>query len=80
MLILTRRPGEGLYLGDSVRIIILSVQGKQIKIGLDVPDDMVVYRDEIYQRVKEENRMAMAINNDDFLVAANLWKNVKKKT
>lgn len=79
MLILTRRPGEGLYLGDSVRIIILSVQGKQIKIGLDVPDDMVVYRDEIYQRVKEENRMAMAINNDDFLVAANLWKNVKKK-
>lgn len=79
MLILTRRPGEGLYLGDSVRIIILSVQGKQIKIGLDVPDDMVVYRDEIYQRVKEENRMAMTINNDDFLVAANLWKNAKKK-
>lgn len=79
MLILTRRPGEGLYLGDSVRIIILSVQGKQIKIGLDVPDDMVVYRDEIYQRVKEENRMAMTINNNDFLVAANLWKNAKKK-
>ncbi|MEG2139894.1 MAG: carbon storage regulator CsrA [Bilophila sp.] len=77
MLILARRPGEGLYLGDNIRITILSVQGKQIKIGLDVPPDMVICRDEIYQRVKEENRMAMTVNNEDLLVAAKLWQEAK---
>lgn len=78
MLILTRRPGEGLCLGDDIRITILSLQGKQVKIGLDVPSDMVVYRDEVYRRIKEENRLAMATSNEDLLVAAELWQDVKK--
>lgn len=78
MLILTRRPGESLYVGDNIRITVLSLQGKQVKIGLDVPSDMVVYREEVYKRVMEENRMALAINNDDLYVAAQLWQDVKK--
>lgn len=78
MLILTRRPGESIYLGEDIRITVLSVQGKQVKIGLDVPSDTVVYREEVYRRVLEENRMAMAISNDDLYVAAQLWHDVKK--
>lgn len=78
MLILTRRPGESIYLGDSIRVTVLSLQGKQVKIGLDVPADMVVYREEVYRRVMEENRMAMAISNDDLYVAAQLWNDVRK--
>ena len=78
MLILTRRPGESIYLGDSIRVTVLSLQGKQVKIGLDVPADMVVYREEVYRRVMEENRMAMAISNDDLYVAAQLWHDVRK--
>lgn len=74
MLILTRRPGESLYVGDNIRITVVSLQGKQVKIGLDVPSDTVVYREEVYRRVMEENRMALAINNDDLLVAARLWQ------
>lgn len=73
MLILTRRPGESVYLGDNIRVTVLSLQGKQVKLGLDVPADMVVYRDEVYRRVVEENRMALAVNNDDLRVAAELW-------
>ncbi len=78
MLILTRRPGESLCLGDDIRITILSLQGKQVKIGLDVPPDMVVYRDEVYRRIREENRLAMAVSNEDLLVAAQLWQDPKK--
>jgi len=78
MLILTRRPGESLHVGDTIRITILGLQGKQVRIGLEVPDDMVVYRDEIYRRVTEENRMALAISTQDLFVAAQIWQDNKK--
>lgn len=77
MLILTRRPGESVHLGDNIRITVLSLQGKQVKLGIDVPVDMVVYRDEVYRRVMEENRMALAVSNDDLLVATQLWQEKK---
>lgn len=78
MLILTRRLGESLYLGDTIRVTILSIHGKQVKIGLDVPSEMTVYREEVYQRVKEENKLAMTINKKDLMVAAQLWQTIKK--
>ncbi len=78
MLILTRRPGESLYVGDDIRITVLSIQGKQVKIGISLPKDMVVYREEVYRRVMEENRLALATSNEDLLVAAELWHDVKK--
>ena len=74
MLILTRRPGESLYVGDNIRITILSLQGKQVRIGLDVPEDAVVYREEVFRRVKEENRMALTISKEDLLGAARIWR------
>lgn len=67
MLILTRRPGESLYLGDKIRITILQLQGKQVKIGLELPDDMTVYREEIYKRVTEENQRALTTSNEGLL-------------
>ncbi len=78
MLILTRRPGESLHLGDNIKITVLGVQGKQIKIGLDVPDDMQVYREEVYLRVLEQNRQAMQSSDQDLLAAADLWQKEKK--
>jgi carbon storage regulator len=78
MLILTRRSGQSLYVGDNIRITVLGIQGKQVKIGLELPEDMTVYRDEVYQRVMEENRMAIQTSNEDLLVAAKLWQDSKK--
>jgi carbon storage regulator len=78
MLILTRRIGESLYVGDNIRITVLTMQGKQVKIGLDVPPDMVVYREEVYNRVTEENQMTLKISTEDILGAAQLWKTAKK--
>ena len=74
MLILTRRPGESLYWGENIRITVLGIQGRQVKLGLDVPADTTVYREEVYKRVIEENRRALATKNEDFMVAAELWQ------
>jgi len=79
MLILTRRPGESLHLGDNIKITVLGVQGKQIKIGLEVPDDMQVYREEVYLRVLEQNRQAMQSSDQDVLAAASLWQKNKQE-
>ncbi|NJB66977.1 carbon storage regulator [Desulfobaculum xiamenense] len=79
MLILTRRPGESIYLGDDIKITVLSVQGKQIKIGLEVPDDLPVYREEVYLRVQEQNRLALQLSDQDLFAATQLWQTEKKK-
>ncbi|MGE4554386.1 MAG: carbon storage regulator CsrA [Desulfovibrionaceae bacterium] len=70
MLILTRRPGESLYLGENIRLKVLSVQGKQIKIGLEVPDDMPVYREEVYLKIKDENQQALEALDQDLVMKA----------
>lgn len=78
MLILTRKSGESLHLGDDIKITIFSVQGKQVKLGIEVPEDMSVYREEVYQRIKEENRLAMQTSANDLLAVTRLWKTEKK--
>ncbi|MDR1857785.1 MAG: carbon storage regulator CsrA [Desulfovibrio sp.] len=73
MLILSRRAGESLYLGEDIRITVLGIQGRQVRIGLEVPGDVTVYREEVVRRVEEENRRALSASNEDVMVAASLW-------
>jgi carbon storage regulator len=77
MLILTRRAGESLNIGENIKITVFGIQGKQVKLGILVPDDIVVYREEVYIRVKEENRQAALADNKDLLAAAELWQGKK---
>jgi carbon storage regulator len=51
MLILTRRIGESLKVGDDVRVTVLAVKGDQVRIGIDAPKQVAVHREELYQRV-----------------------------
>lgn len=53
MLILTRKVGESLLIGDDIAITVLSVRGNQVKIGINAPKDVSVHREEIYQRIKQ---------------------------
>lgn len=53
MLILTRRIGESLMVGDDVKITVLGVQGNQIRIGLTAPKEVAVHREEIYKRIQD---------------------------
>ncbi|QIW15912.1 carbon storage regulator [Pasteurellaceae bacterium RH1A] len=52
MLILTRKIGESLLIGDEVEITVLSVRGNQVKLGVKAPKEVAVHREEIYQRIK----------------------------
>ncbi|MCY4052079.1 MAG: carbon storage regulator CsrA [Gammaproteobacteria bacterium] len=54
MLILTRRIGESVYIGDDIRLTILGVRGTQVRIGINAPKEVPVHREEIYHRIKNE--------------------------
>ena len=54
MLILTRREGETIMIGDDIEVEILSVKGNQVRIGITAPEEVPVHREEIYDRIREE--------------------------
>jgi carbon storage regulator len=60
MLILTRRVGETLMVGDEVTVTVLGVKGNQVRIGVNAPKDVAVHREEIYQRIQNERGTAPA--------------------
>ena len=60
MLILTRRVGETLMIGDEVTVTVLGVKGNQVRIGVNAPKDVSVHREEIYHQLKPQQALAKA--------------------
>lgn len=63
MLILTRRVGETLMIGDDVTVTVLGVKGNQIRVGVNAPKEVSVHREEIYMRIQAEKKANQAVNN-----------------
>jgi carbon storage regulator len=61
MLILTRKEGESIVIGETVKIHIIEIRGRQVRLGIEAPEDTYIYREEIYHKIVEENRLATAI-------------------
>lgn len=66
MLILTRRIGETVMIGDEVSITVLGVKGNQVRLGVNAPREVAVHREEIYSRIKNEQQQDHAEANDAF--------------
>lgn len=64
MLILSRKEGESIQIGDGIEIKVISIQGEQVKIGIDAPRSVEVYRREVYLQIQEENRKAATVGTD----------------
>ncbi|ABQ28240.1 carbon storage regulator CsrA [Geotalea uraniireducens] len=72
MLVLTRKIGEAVTIGDQIRIMVVEVKGNQVRLGIEAPQDMRIYREEIYLQVQEENRHAADWNLTDLENAVSL--------
>jgi carbon storage regulator len=64
MLILTRRPGERVVIGDEILVTVMGVSGHTVRLGIAAPEGIPIYREEIWLAVREENRAAAAANVD----------------
>ena len=65
MLVLTRKPGEGILIGDEIRITIIEGRGGSVRIGIEAPADKKIYRQEVYERICQENKEASQWNIAD---------------
>jgi carbon storage regulator len=70
MLVLTRKLGENIRIGDVIKITVLEVRSGQVKLGIDAPPEVKVHREEIYARIQAENRRAAATPPDALRDAA----------
>ena len=81
MLILTRKLGESITIGNEIKVTLLECQGKQVKLGIVAPKDIKVHREEIFEKIQEENQKAATVSKHDLIEIAQIWrKDVKKST
>ena len=76
MLVLTRKVGEGIAIGDDIKIVIMQIKGKQVRVGIQADPSTAVHREEIYQKIKEENKTAAASGLFDESKAKSVFSSV----
>jgi carbon storage regulator len=74
MLILTRKLGESVTIGDDIKITILGVRGRQVRLGIIAPHKVAIHREEIYFKIQEENKRAVDSTVDEVASIAHMWK------
>ena len=81
MLILTRRLGESITIGNDIKVSVLGIHGRQVRIGIDAPANVIVHREEIYVKVQEENKKAAkSIKDDLFGVVGLIKEKIRRKS
>ena len=66
MLVLTRKSGESIIVGDDITVTVLEVKGGQVRLGIQAPPNVIIHRKELYEKIKSENLMSSGLSIDDF--------------
>jgi carbon storage regulator len=74
MLVLTRKLGEAITIGEKIRITVLALKGNQVKLGIEAPSTTKVHREEIYEKIVEENLKAAATSYRDVTTLGDYWR------
>ena len=77
MLILTRKLGESITIGDDIKITFLETKGKQVRIGIEAPPHIVVHREEIYNLIREQNIQAAKVASIEKGTLPGIWEGLK---
>ncbi|MFQ5584957.1 MAG: carbon storage regulator CsrA [Calditrichia bacterium] len=64
MLVLTRKQGEGITIGEDIKIFVIDVKGKYVRLGIEAPKCFIIHRDEIHAKIMAENRLAASPDAD----------------
>jgi carbon storage regulator len=72
LLILTRKIGETVAIGDEVKVQVVEVKGRQVRLGITAPAALAVHREEVFQRIQEQNRRSTEVSLQDLEVLAGL--------
>lgn len=74
MLILTRKLGESITIGDEIKITVLEFQGRQVKLGIIAPKDIGIHREEVYEKIQAQNREASKVSKNELVEVAQKWR------
>ncbi len=66
MLVLTRKSGQGIWVSEDIRIVVVDIRESQVKLGIEAPKETPIYRDEIYEKVKNANVGAASVGRQEF--------------
>ena len=73
MLVLTRKLGESIVIGEKVRVTVVEIHGKQVRLGIEAPQEISVHRGEVYERIVEENKRAVGAGPANLSQIARHW-------
>ncbi len=79
MLVLTRKSGESIAIGNDIKVTVLGISGKQAKIGITAPDNILVFREEIFRKIQSENIKASLSLKDDIQELTRIIKAKRQK-
>lgn len=77
MLILTRKLGESITIGDDIKITFLETKGRQVRVGIEAPPHIAVHREEIYQLIREQNIQALQAGSIETETLPGIWDGLK---
>ncbi|KKK71762.1 hypothetical protein LCGC14_2910670 [marine sediment metagenome] len=78
MLVLTRKLGQSVIIGNDIKVTVIAIGKRQVKLGVDASRNVIVHREEVYKRIMEENKAALGTSTIDLKTIAQDWKKMKK--